>query len=387
MGRPGSIRISFSKPLMYDAIILGLGGMGSAAAAHLAARGRRVLGLEQFPPVHNRGSSHGQTRIIRKAYWEDPSYVPLLLRAYELWADLERRSGRELYLRTGGLMVGNPASALITGSRRSALEHGLAHEMLDAREIRKRFPAMRPRDDEIALFEEPAGILFPEACVQAHLDWAASAGATLRFEDQASTWEASGDTVVVRTASGERFVGHALVICAGAWLALTARELALPLRVERNIAHWFVPAANANWFAPDRMPIYILEREDSALYGFPDLGHGVKAAFHHSKNYVSPETIERNVADADIQLVRDALASWLPDANGRHLESSVCMYTLTPDEHFLIGRHPKHPNVVIAGGFSGHGFKFCSVVGEALADLVAEGATRHPLGLFDLART
>jgi sarcosine oxidase len=164
-------------------------------------------------------------------------------------------------------------------------------------------------------------------------------------------------------------------------------ELNLPLRVERNIAHWFAPAANATLFSSQRFPIYILERDPvSPLYGFPDLGHGVKAAFHHSHNYVSPETIDRNVAAHDVQSVRDALAAWLPDANGRHLESSVCMYTLTPDEHFLIGIHPRHANVVIAGGFSGHGFKFCSVVGEALAELVTGGSTRHPLGLFDLTR-
>lgn len=372
---------------MFDVIILGLGGMGSAAAAHLAARGKRVLGLEQFGPVHDRGSSHGQTRIIRKAYWEDPSYVPLLLRAYELWSELERRSGKQLYLRTGGLMVGDPSSALITGSRRSALEHDLAHEMLDAQAIRSRFPAMRPLPHEIALFEEPAGILFPEACVQAHLDWAAASGATLRFETRVKSWETSAEGVTVTTTAGEKFSATHLVVCAGAWLAQAASELNLPLRVERNIAHWFAPTANAEWFSPERFPIYILERDPvSPLYGFPDLGHGVKAAFHHSHRYVSPDEIDRDVAPQDVQNVRDALETWLPDANGRHLVSSVCMYTLTPDEHFLIGFHPQHPNVVIAGGFSGHGFKFCSVVGEALADLVIAGSTTHPLRLFDLAR-
>ncbi len=371
----------------YDVIILGLGGMGSAAAAHLAAGKKRVLGLEQFTPVHDRGSSHGQTRIIRKAYWEDPSYVPLLLRAYDLWDDLERRSGRELYLRTGGLMVGAPSSALITGSRRSALEHGLAHEMLDAREIRARYPAARPHPDEIALFEEPAGILFPEACVRAHLDWAASAGATLQFESKVDGWEASDGGVAVTTASGERVRASELVICAGAWLAQAASDLHLPLRVERNIAHWFAPAAHPELFSAERLPIYILERDPQAvLYGFPDLGHGMKAAFHHSHVYVSPDAIDRTVGEVEVQRVRDALADWLPDGNGRHLESSVCMYTLTPDEHFLIGRHPAHANVFIAGGFSGHGFKFCSVVGEALAELVTDGATRHPLDLFNLAR-
>ncbi|HXW52012.1 MAG TPA: N-methyl-L-tryptophan oxidase [Candidatus Acidoferrales bacterium] len=372
---------------MYDAIIIGLGGMGSAAAAHLAAKGKRVLGLEQFTPVHDRGSSHGQTRIIRKAYWEDPSYVPLLERAYELWADLERRSGKRLYLRTGGLMVGDPKSALITGSRRSAAEHGLAHEMLDAGGIRSRFPAMRPLPDEIALFEEPAGILFPEPCVQAHLDWAASAGAELRFQAKVESWEPTSSGVKVTAATGQTFDADHLVICAGAWLSQAARELDLPLRIERNIAHWFEPAANRELFAPERLPIYILERDPaSPLYGFPDLGGGMKAAFHHSHDYVSPDGIDRTVSAADVQAVRDALAEWMPDGNGRHVASSVCMYTLTPDEHFLIGFHPRFANVIVAGGFSGHGFKFCSVVGEALAELVSDGDTKQPLGLFDLKR-
>jgi sarcosine oxidase len=389
MARVGSIRISFSKPLMerYDVIVLGLGGMGSAAAAHLATRGQRVLGLEQFEPVHDLGSSHGQTRIIRKAYWENPAYVPLLERAYELWFDLERASNQSLYLRTGGLMVGRPDSDLIRGSQRSAREHGLPHEMLDAVDIRKRFPAMRPHPEEIGLFEEPAGILFPESCVHAHLAWATRSGADLRFGAAVREWHAGDNGVAMTTVAGETLHGHSLVICAGAWLSRQARELGLPLRVERNIAHWFSPAEHAEYFTPGRLPIYILERDpQSPLYGFPDLGDGVKAAFHHSHDYVAPDTIDRTVAPEDVQRVRDALASWLPDANGPHLASSVCMYTLTPDEHFVIGRHPAHACVFIAGGFSGHGFKFCSVVGEIMADLVTTGTTRHPIGLFDFAR-
>jgi sarcosine oxidase len=371
----------------FDAIILGLGGMGSAAAAHLAARGRRVLGLEQFTPVHDRGSSHGQTRIIRQAYWEDPAYVPLVLRAYELWFELARRSGRSLYLKTGGLMVGSQDSALIRGSRRSALEHGLRHEMLGSHDIRLRFPATRPLKDEVALFEEPAGILFPEACVRAHLDWAAESGADLRFESPVASWQSIGQGVRVTTGGGELFETRALVITAGAWLGEQAKELDLPLRIERNVAHWFAPAERAELFSPERLPIWILERDArSPLYGFPDLGAGVKAAFHHSHDYSLPGNIDRNVAAEEVERVRDALAGWLPDANGPHLASSVCMYTLTPDEHFLIGCHPSHANVFIAGGFSGHGFKFCSVVGEVIADLLTTGTTRHPVDLFSFSR-
>ena len=361
--------------------------MGSAAAAHLAARRRKVVGLEQFTPAHDRGSSHGETRIIRKAYWEDPAYVPLLLRAYELWFDLQRRLDRRLYLRTGGLMVGPEDSALIKGSRRSALEHNLAHQMLDSQEIRKRFPATRPLQNEIALFEEPAGILFPEICTKAHLEWAADAGAELRFETPVGSWQATDETVRVTATSGERIEARYLVICAGAWLGEQAKELGLPLRIERNVAHWFTPAERSELFDPDHLPIWILERDArSPLYGFPDVGHGVKAAFHHSHDYTNPNTIDRTIAPEEVQRLRNALAQWLPDASGPLVRSSVCMYTLTPDEHFLVGRHPRHANVFIAGGFSGHGFKFCSVMGEVLADLVVNGSTSQPIELFNFDR-
>jgi sarcosine oxidase len=223
----------------YDTIVLGLGGMGSAAAAHLASRGKRVLGLEQFAPAHDRGSSHGKSRIIRQAYYEDPAYVPLLLRAYELWADLEKRTTEPLYLRTGGLMVGKPESELVQGSLNSARTHGLAHELLDAKQMRQRFPATQPNADEVALFETPAGILFPEACVAAHLQWATQAGADLRFHTEVATWRTTDAGVEVTTAADERFAAQRLVLCAGAWLAPLVAELELPLRVERNVMHWF----------------------------------------------------------------------------------------------------------------------------------------------------
>jgi sarcosine oxidase len=373
----------------YDAIILGLGGMGSAVAAHLAGRGKLVLGLEQFSPAHDRGSSHGASRIIRQAYYEDPAYVPLLLRAYELWADLEKDAGEQLYLRTGGLMVGQQESELVQGSLRSARQHGLAHELLDAREIKRRFPATRPRVDEVAVFEEPAGMLFPEACIRAHLRRAAAAGAELRFDTAVSAWRATpGGGVEVTTEAGERFAAQRLVVCAGAWLAQVAGDLEFPLRVERNVMHWFEPSSNGSLFAPAMLPVYIIDRRQRfMLYGFPSVaGSGVKAALHHSERFTTPQELDREVTDQEVESMRAELAQWLPDAAGRHLASVVCMYTLTPDLHFLIGQHPREPAVLIAGGFSGHGFKFCSVVGEVLADLAIEGSTRHPIELFSPRR-
>jgi sarcosine oxidase len=373
---------------MYDAIVLGLGGMGSAAAAHIAARGKRVLGVEQFTPAHDRGSSHGNSRMIRQAYFEDPAYVPLLLRAYELWADLEKDNAEQLYLRTGGLMVGNMDSELVQGSLRSAREHGLKHEVLNANEMVRRFPATAPRESEVALFEEPAGVLFPEACVRAHLQRATRFGADLRFETEVASWQTTAAGVTVTTGSGERFDAERLVICAGAWLQQVAAELNLPLRVERNVMHWFQPRSHLDLFSPNRLPVYILDRKQRfMLYGFPDLEYaGIKAALHHSEIYTTPQELDRTVAPHEVEAVRQALADWLPAGAGNHLGSSVCMYTLTPDLHFIIGVHPHEPNVIIAGGFSGHGFKFCSVVGEILAELAIEGATFNSIELFSPTR-
>ncbi|MDQ6823839.1 MAG: N-methyl-L-tryptophan oxidase [Candidatus Eremiobacteraeota bacterium] len=369
---------------MYDSIVVGLGGMGSAAAAHLAQRGRRVVGFEQFAAVHDRGSSHGKTRIIRQAYYEDPAYVPLLLRAYELWHELEQRVGQTLYVRTGGLMVGLPSSAIVAGSERSAREHDLGYEVLDANDIKRRFPTMRPRPEEVGVFEVPAGMLFPERCVRAHLDWAASAGADLRFNSPVIEWGVSRGAVFVRTAAGDLIEADSIVLCQGAWLRHASGAYALPVRAERNVMHWFEPHA-AHAAELQALPVYIVDRAGNPpLYGFPYIpGEGIKAAFHHSGVYTTPEELQRIVDPIEIETVRIALHEWLPDASGPHVASAVCMYEMTPDEHFLVGVQPDAPNVIIAGGFSGHGFKFCSVMGEIIADLAMQGKSKHPIGLFD----
>ncbi|MDQ6781188.1 MAG: N-methyl-L-tryptophan oxidase [Candidatus Eremiobacteraeota bacterium] len=378
-----------SRLTMYDSIIIGLGGMGSAAAAHLAQRGQRVLGLEQFSPVHALGSSHGQTRIIRQAYFEHPAYVPLLLRAYELWHDLESRCGETLLVRTGGLLVGNESSPLVAGSLRSVRDHGLAHEVFDATGLYKRFPAMHPQPDEIGVFELPAGMLFPERCVRAHLDWAAAAGAELRFDTPVVRWGATPDGAVwVTTADGRRFEAASLMLCAGAWLQRYAADIGLPIRVERNVMHWFAPQPDADVARLAALPVFIVDRrKGDLLYGVPFIqGQGLKAAFHHSHRYTSPDGLQRDVDPAEACGVHEALRAWIPDAAGERITSVACMYTMTPDEHFIIGRHPAHAAVILAGGFSGHGFKFCSVVGEILAQLAIDGEPVHSIALFSPTR-
>lgn len=350
--------------------------MGSAASAHAAARGARVLGIEQFQPAHDQGSSHGRSRVIRLAYFEHPAYVPLLRRSYELWRRLESATGRELLQITGGLMIGSPESEVVSGSLRSAREHQLDHELLDAAGIRRRFPAFTPRQETVALYESEAGSLFPEEAIRAHLDVAADHGARLHFDERVEHWHVlPSGTIEVRT-SRARYETGKLILAPGAWAAELFRVAALPLEVEPQQLHWFVPQGGPAAFARERFPIYIWDVGDGVqFYGFPADDDGrVKVAFFRSR--VSGE-------DA----IRAALLPCLPAlARGELVETVHCKYTLTPDHHFVIGPHPEWPDVIIASPCSGHGYKFATVIGEILADLAVDGATRHPIDLFDPRR-
>jgi len=375
---------------MYDVIVAGLGGMGSSAAYHLARRGKRVLGLERHTPAHDRGSSHGQSRIIRLAYSEDPAYVPLVLRAYELWEQLERETGEDLMTLTGGLMIGPPGTTFFEGSKESAEKYDLPYEVLDAAELKRRYPVFEPTSDTVALFEEKAGFLRPEASVKAHLDRAASLGADLRFEEELLSWEPTQSGVLVETASGT-YEAERLVVSAGAWAPKLLAGLGLPLEVTRQLLFWFDPKGGIEPFLPHRFPIFIWEPEDSnSFYAIPahdGLRGGVKVSFFRADGKpADPETIDREVHDEEVQFIRSYLARYVPDLDGDFLYAKTCMYTNTPDEHFVISVHPHYPQIAIAAGFSGHGYKFCSVVGEILADLVTEGETQHPIDLFSPAR-
>jgi sarcosine oxidase len=375
--------------LTHDVIVVGLGGMGSAAAYQLAGRGQRVLGLEKFSPAHDKGSSHGRSRIIRQAYFEGAEYVPLLLRAYELWEQLEEETGQELMTLTGGLMIGREDGELVSGSVKSADEHDLPYEMLNAAEIRRRFPAYAPGPETVALYEENAGFVRPEETVKAHLDRADSLGADLRFEEPVLSWEASESGVRVETPV-DSYEAERLVISPGAWAPQLLGDLDLPLEVTRQVMFWYEPTGGLEPFLPERFPIFIWEPDDGNMfYGFPaqDDDRGVKAAFFRAGGVsTSPETIDREVREEEIGFLRGYLADHIPELAGRCLDARACMYTNTPDEHFVISVYPENPRVVIACGFSGHGYKFCSVVGEILADLSIEGSTPHPIDLFSPAR-
>ncbi len=369
----------------YDVVVVGLGAMGSAAAFHLARRGLRVLGLDRHTPPHPHGSSHGESRVIREAYFEHPAYVPLVQRAYELWAELEEYTGQSLLQITGGVMLGSPSSAAVAGALRSAQMHHLAHERLSADEVRRRFPALHPSPDQIGVFEPRAGILYPEACVQAHLDAARQAGAELRFAEPLTGWRATGEGVEGTMPQGHYSAGL-LILSVGPWLPRLMPQL--PLAIQRQVMLWFRPVRDAADFAPGRCPVFLWEVEPGQVfYGIPDLGQGVKVARHHGGK-LSPriEQMEREVEEQDIEQVREFLARHIPAANGNVLRARVCPYTNTPDGHFLVDQHPEHPQVWLMSPCSGHGFKFASAIGELLAERITEGSAKLETPLFGIGR-
>ncbi|MBV8151103.1 MAG: N-methyl-L-tryptophan oxidase [Candidatus Eremiobacteraeota bacterium] len=372
---------------MYDVAVLGLGGMGSAVAATLAARNLRVLGLEQFARGHTLGSSAGRTRMIRKAYFEDPAYVPMLLRAYELWYELQRARGESLIDITGILMAGDPRSEVLRGARETSRRHDLPFEDLDARTLRERYPEVRLRDGEIACFEPEGGLLYPEKAIAVQLAAAERNGAELRFGCTVVDWWRSNwsGPLDIRLADGIVERAERLAICAGPWLAKLAPELGVPLRIQRNVQLWFEPASPR--LRLGTFPAFFLDRAGQPpLYGFPDTGDGLKAAFHGVGPDTSPQSLDRQIRPDDVLPVREALDGFLPGAVGKFRDGKACMYSLTPDQHFVIDLDPRDRAVAFAGGFSGHGFKFAPVVGELVAELLYDGGTRLDTDFLKLQR-
>ena len=372
----------------YDVIVVGLGAMGSATLSHLAERGVRVLGVEQFQPLHDRGSSHGDSRIIRETYFEHPLYVPLVQRAHDLWRELELATGVQLLTVDGGLMIGLPDWTVVTGTLRSAREHGLPHEILRPDDVAARFPPFRLNPDCVAVFDPRAGYLDPEACTRAYLDLATAAGAETRFGERVVSWDASPGVVSVTTSRGT-YEGDRLVISAGAWARSVIGDIQLPLEIERQTVFWFEPPTPRGEYSSRSFPIYAYEFKRGVIcYGFPELSKGVKASVMHDGAIVdSPEQVNRTVTESDVAPLRNALAGVLPDlSRARVRDSTTCIFTNTPDHDFVIDFHPEHDNVLISSPCSGHGFKFASAIGELQADLLTTGRTRFDLTPFRLSR-
>lgn len=371
----------------YDVIVVGLGAMGSATLCTLARPGRHVLGIDRFTPPHAFGSSHGRTRIIRAAYFEHPGYVPLVRRAYDLWRELERTVGKTLYVKTRGLSIGPENGVLVRGARTSAETFHIPHRVLSGADVNRLFPGLQPPDGMIGVLDQHAGALFPEACIAALLATAAKNGADLRLDEPVVGWEACDDGVTVRTSSAA-FRAAQLVLAGGAWMRTLVPELAGLLRVERQPIHWFEPASHAEDFAPPRCPVTLWEYGPGRFfYTLPDFGDGVKAAVHYEGESVDPDRVERRAAMGEEAQAAALLGRFMPYARGHLRESQVCLYTNTPDLHFIADVHPSHPRqVVVLSACSGHGFKFATAIGEIASELLATGTSTHDVSMFRMGR-
>jgi sarcosine oxidase len=371
----------------YDVIVVGVGAMGSATVAELAARGQRVLGLERSGVPTETGSSGGVTRIIRLAYNEDPRYVPLVRRAYERWHALSERVGERLLITTGGLDAGPPDSVMVQGALSSCREHDIPYQLLEAPAVRELFPGFALPDGMVGVYQADAGFVLSERAIAAYAMTAIDDGAEIHGHEPVLDWEPVGDGVVVRTARGE-YLARRLVLSAGAWmsrLAAPLRTLAVP---ERQVLLWTQPL-RPEWFRVGAFPVFILDDDGTEWYGFPSYGiPGVKfGRYHHRGEVIDPDYLDRDAVDAeDERLLRDGLARYFPAANGPLLSRKTCIFTNTPDEHFIIDRYPGLPQVILASPCSGHGFKFASVIGELVADLAMDRGPAFDISMFRLDR-
>lgn len=371
-------------------VVAGLGAIGSAVALHLARRGARVVGLDAHRPPHALGSSHGGTRILREAYFEAPLYVPLVQRALALWRELEAASGASLFVPTGGLALGAPDTEVVRGALASAHAHRLPHSLLDATQLRRRFPAFAPPPETVAVHEPRAGALRVERCIEVALALAADAGAELRCDEPLLDWQETDGELRARTTTAT-IACDALVLAAGAWLPplLAGAGGASPLRfaVERAVQHWFAPRDAASSLGPESLPVFVWEHLPGRMwYGIPDLGDGMKAAVHHGGEVTDAERVRREVAPAEVAEVQGLVRRYLPAADGAHRGSRVCLYTNTPDLHFVVDRHDSSSRVTVVSACSGHGFKFAPALGEAVAADVLGLAPTFELAPFRLAR-
>ena len=372
----------------FDVIIVGVGGMGSAAAWQLARRGRRVLGIERFDIPHAMGSSHGVTRIIRLPYYEDPRYVPLLRRAYELWREIEAASGERLLITTGSIDAGAEDGDLFQGALTSAREHRLAHEVLTGAQVNERFPAYQLPPAHRAVYQPDGGFIASERAIVAHVRAAQAAGAEIHARERVLEWRSRGtDGVTVITDKG-RYNASRLVLTAGAWMG----ELAAPLKriaiPERQVLAWLQPLQPA-LFGPDRFPVFNLAVDEGRYYGLPVYevpGFKFGRYHHRGETVASPDDLRREPDAEDERLLREFAERYFPRGCGPTMALRTCMFTNTVDEHFVIDRHPEYPQVILASPCSGHGYKFCSVVGEIIADLAGGGGTRHDIDFLRLAR-
>ncbi|MBI1375367.1 MAG: N-methyl-L-tryptophan oxidase [Phycisphaera sp.] len=377
----------------FDVIVIGVGTMGSAACWRLAHRGVRVLGIDRYDVPHTHGAHHGGSRVVRKAYFEHPDYVPLLHEAYRGWDELERDSGRTLLHRTGGLYMGRPDSEAIAGSLEAMHTHDLDHEELTREQVHERYPMFRLPEDFVGLIEPVTGFVEPEGAVAAMSELARQSGAELRYGEPVTTWSATSTGVTVQT---QRDTYHAdrLIVSAGAWSSVIGNacgKLGVDLVVTRQVFGWVTPR-RPELFAIGTLPVWLIETgRGGQHYGMPMLPGqtSLKIALHHPGTPTDPDRVDRTTHPDDEATFRYVLRDHIPDADGPMVDMKTCLYTNSPDSHFVIDRHPDpaaHDRVIIACGFSGHGFKFAPAVGRALADLAADNRTDLPIDFLGVSR-
>jgi sarcosine oxidase len=371
----------------YDVIVVGIGGVGSAALYHLARRGVRAIGIDRFSPPHDRGSTHGHTRVIRQAYYEHPNYVPLLRESYREWFDLESHVGRKLFYQIGLLEMGPADGVVVPNVLSAAHEYEIPVESLKAMEVESRWPGIRPSGDFAGIFEPGAGYLLVEDCVQAHLDAARAAGAELLLNTEVVDWSCGDNVAKVRIADGTEIEAKSLILAAGPWAAKELTNLGVQCDVRRKSLFWFACDAR-EYAAASGLPVFLFELPSGIFYGFPKLDErGVKFAEHTGGQTVEdPLTVNQSINSTEQNRLVDVLSQWLPGVSPRVTHHAVCMYTMSPDEHFIIDRHPQLANVVFAAGLSGHGFKFVPVLGRALADLALDRGTDLPIEFLSVDR-
>ncbi len=378
-------RSSTAMTEKYDAVVCGLGVMGCAALYHLARRGRRVLGIDRLAPGHDRGSSHGETRVIRLAYFEHPSYVPLVRRSYELWRELAAEAAQPLLHITGVAEIGPPDGELVAGTLAAARLHDIPHEMLAAAELMRRYPAFHLPPHYVGVVQRDGGFLEAESCVRSLLALARQHGATIRTGEAVRTIAPTAAGAQITTDNATIAAGTAIV-AAGPWTSSLLPRARLPLRVTRQVMGWFA-SQEPDRFSSKKFPVFLIESPHGVHYGFPLHGAGVKVAkHHHCDQTVDPDRYDRHVSAEDEALIRAAVADHLPGANGALTHAKTCLYTVTPDGDFIVDRLPDAPSILVASACSGHGFKFAPAVGEILADLADGSDPKLDIARFRIAR-
>lgn len=388
------------KENTYNTIILGLGAMGSASIYQLSKRGHKVLGIDQLSPPHKLGSSHGDTRITRQAIGEGDQYTPLSLRAYEIFREIERETGKNLLQTTGGLIISsdsikaiNHVADFFDNTVSAARKFNITHEILNAKEIRNRFPQFRVQNNEYAYYEEQAGFLHPEECIEAQLLLAEKYGAIIHRNEKVKSFTENKGSVIVTTDAGV-YHTEKLVISAGPWLPqLIDAELKSLFKVHRQVLYWFDVSSSFNSFIPGKFPIFIWEIQGGkqAIYGFPAIdgpAGGLKIASEKYEQIVTPDTVNREVTVAEIEsMYKEQVASFFPGIGSKCLKATVCLYTVTADAGFVIDKHPQAPAIIICSPCSGHGFKHSAAIGECIAQLVVDGRTTIDISAFGLSRS